>query len=56
MTTSYKTLEEAQAVAKELSSTYDTTYIVTFIPTHDAKAHGVNCEGFYIVNPWMMLN
>ena len=56
MTTSYKTFEEAQAVAKELSSTYDTTYIVTFISAHYAKVHGVDCEGFYIMNPWMELN
>lgn len=56
MTTAYTTREAAQTVAKALSKTYDTTYSVTFISSHYAKAHGVNCEGFYIMNPWNKLN
>ena len=56
MATSYTTREAAQAVAKELSGPYDITYSVTFISAHYAKAHGVDCEGFYILNPWNKLN
>ena len=51
MLQTYTTREAAQAVAKELSSKYNTTYSVTFISAHYAKAHGVDCEGFYIMNP-----
>ena len=51
MLQTYTTHEAAQAVAKELSSKYDTTYSVIFISSHYAKVHGVDCEGFYIMNP-----